>query len=378
MTETSRVIGDEGFWIIKDNPITRTGVFEYSLKEMGLPAPDGDRLCKVYRPPEALNNPETIESFKLKPIIDDHALLGRDGVPADEKGVAGAIGETVYYAVTDKLPEGGLFANLSIFSEDLQDQINSGKKELSCGFLSRYTYAPGIHNGETYEYIQNDITGNHLAVVNEGRMGSAVAVLDAVAPELTKRETENKMEDVQNLNVPEIRALLTRLHELLMPASGTDEVPDTSTEAVTPAVTGDDVTDAPVQAAETVAAETETTGAADDTTDMDTESGPVATEDAVAAVYRDLALRSELVDSFEPIVGKLAVGTMDSAALANHLVKKTGIKAPRGQEIAALRGYAAAYRRLGGSTAVTSMDGRIAQVSARINTNLLNKFGVSA
>jgi hypothetical protein len=55
--------------------------------------------------------------------------------------------------------------------------LKEGKNELSLGYRCTYSYEPGIYNGESYEYVQRNLRGNHLALVDEARCN--VAVLDS-------------------------------------------------------------------------------------------------------------------------------------------------------------------------------------------------------
>ncbi len=171
---SNRKVDVNGFVRIEDNPISKVGIFDYLGSSLG-PKYEQDRIYKVYRSEAALNNPQTIESFKNIPWIDDHELLGPEDeglTPAEEKGIAGTTGEQVYF----EYPY--LRANLNIFSETQKEIIEDGKKELSPGYRCKYTPSPGVFEGEKYDVIQTNILGNHLATVEEGRTGPDVAVLD--------------------------------------------------------------------------------------------------------------------------------------------------------------------------------------------------------
>ena len=162
-------------WVSVDaNPISRIGVFFYSGRVIS-PDLDPDKLYGVYRPPEELQSAECIESFKLLPWTDDHPqrLLG-DGLPAEDHGFEGVIGEKVFFDPSD----GMLKANIKVFSQRHADLINAGKRELSAGYHCKYEYAPGEWNGKPYQFVQRQIRGNHLASVDSGRMGPEVAVMD--------------------------------------------------------------------------------------------------------------------------------------------------------------------------------------------------------
>jgi uncharacterized protein len=171
---TKREYDLNGWAEIKDNPISKVGVFPYFGRDI---SPDliPDQIYNVYRPADELADPETIKSFKLLPWTDEHAMLGSedDGLlPAEKKGIHGVIGEDVYYS------DGYLKGNVKIFSNKLANLIDKGKKELSIGYRCLYDMVSGVFEGQKYDAVQRNIRGNHLALVDEGRSGHDVAVLD--------------------------------------------------------------------------------------------------------------------------------------------------------------------------------------------------------
>ena len=175
MTHSARQYDINGWPEIQDNPLSRVGVFEYLGSSINAPEPD--RIYRVYRPEKELSDPECIESFKLLPWVIDHTMLGEEETPAEQKGIHGVIGENVYFDNKSQMLKG----NIKVFSEHHENLIDSGKKELSLGYRCKYLFnRNGTFNGEPYDTIQTQIRGNHLASVDEGRMGPAVAVLDSV------------------------------------------------------------------------------------------------------------------------------------------------------------------------------------------------------
>lgn len=179
-----------GWMTVEGNPITKVGVFPYLGRQIGAPEPD--RVYMVYRPEEELNNPETIESFKLTPFINEHptSLLGNaDGLVAtDKKRVEGVFGEKVYF----EYPY--LKANLRIYSEQALESIDLGKEELSVGYLCRWSRENGVFEGQEYHYVQRDIRGNHGALVDEGRSGPDVSVMDSMTFNLDSKEQQMSAE----------------------------------------------------------------------------------------------------------------------------------------------------------------------------------------
>lgn len=175
-----------GFVTIPDNPISKSGVFDYLGSQISSEL-EPDKIYKVWRPEEELNNPETIDSFKLIAWIPHHEMLGDDFTPAEEVGVQGVTGENVYFK------KGTLYSNLKLLGKDLKERIKKGLKELSLGYRCRWDITSGVTpNGEQYDVIQRDIRGNHLASVAEGRCGSDVRVaMDSITINLQNEEKQS-------------------------------------------------------------------------------------------------------------------------------------------------------------------------------------------
>jgi hypothetical protein len=211
-TGSERHYDEDGNFLIKENPITKVGVFEYSGAQidsdpenpMGL---NPNKIYKVYRPAEELEKEETINSFRLKPLIDEHAMLGSEEegkTPAEKKGVHGVIGDQVRFD-----PKSGfLIGNLKIYAGSLPDKIDyEGKKEISAGYLCKFISEKGNFDGENYDFVQRDIRGNHIALVQEGRSGPDVSVRDDLkftfdAKELLKmNEEEKKIKDEEEKDI---------------------------------------------------------------------------------------------------------------------------------------------------------------------------------
>ena len=175
---------NEGFLICRNVPISRIGDQDYVGTEIGL---DDATLHSVHRKPEEVFSDAALASFEGKPVTDDHPpeLLTPDTARMYEKGHAQNIrpgaGEW----------DGYVLADLHIHDRDLIEKIQSGKREISCGYECEYVQEP---DGS---YSQHKIRGNHIAVVDKGRAGKRAAILDAditqaqKAPERTESMKKN-------------------------------------------------------------------------------------------------------------------------------------------------------------------------------------------
>lgn len=180
-----------GFFEVMDNPVSKVGVFNYLGRSIPQEAArgNGGKMFAVYRPAEELSDPACIASLRLKPWIIDHKMIG-DGTngtaPIEEKKARGVTGERGWFDAEDGF--GTLKTNIMCWSEFLAQAIALGKAELSLGYRCVYEYAPGLFNGVPYTYVQRRIRFNHLATVDDGRMGPEVAVMDG----FSTTETEHR------------------------------------------------------------------------------------------------------------------------------------------------------------------------------------------
>ncbi len=205
---TARKIDTNGWIEIKDNPISKVGVFDYSGKNFTKLGLDPAKTYGVYRSEEALSDPETIESFKLLPWLDDHEMIGpNEDTPAEVAGIHGVVGENVYYEAPY------LKANLKVWSQTLANKIENEKKELSLGYNCLYRLEEGVYNGKPYQLVQYDIRGNHMASVREGRTGHDVSVLDEKDEEI-KMADENKEES--GLTLSSLSGVLSEIKQMLV------------------------------------------------------------------------------------------------------------------------------------------------------------------
>lgn len=390
--EDKKDIDTNGWFEVKDNPLSKEGVFLYRGAQITLPdgskPADLNQLYPVYRPAEELE--QSIESFKLIPWIDEHTMLGGEELgmtPAERKGVSGVVGEDVYFK------DGTLYGNIKVFSEKFARQIENGKKELSLGYRCSYEYNPGVWNGQKYDYIQRDLKGNHLALVEKGRMGADVRVMDGDDTEMhydriifSCDSLENKQMTLKELlenaakQMGETASLLTKAAELA-DGDGQDDqneevgTPPANTEpadepASTPADNseegaddGDDVLsklldvverlDARIAKLEGGNAEGQdlldaninATGVSNSNDNEEQKTEGANAMDA-AEIARQVTMRINKRDAMykqvSAFTGAFNVAAMDSAeAVAAYACKKLKLNAEKGQEIAMMTGYMA-------------------------------------
>jgi hypothetical protein len=363
---SARIEDFNGWTEIKNNPLSKVGVFPYLGSQVS-PDFDADKIYYVYRPEEELASPDTIESFKLLPWIDEHVMLGSkdDGLtPAESKGIHGIIGEDVFYE------DGYLKGNLKIFSEKLAKLIEDGKKELSIGYRCLYDIQNGVYNGKRYNAIQRNIRGNHLALVDEGRAGPDVSVLDhnnkftfdsgrIAMPKMEDAKDEGEM-SLESL-AKQVTELSAMVHKMMGAAESKAkdedrekpdakakdedrEKPDAKAEDVEPDdfVKGVKATDAD--------ADKEEKKDAEDKGAMDSKIAAIAKDvndlktAGTKALIQEISMRNDLANRLSQHIGTFDHADKTLDEVVHYGIKKLGLKCKAGHEEAMLQGYLAASK----------------------------------
>lgn len=330
---TARSYDTNGWFEVKRNPLSKVGIYPYSGAQIGAPPHERDKVFRVYRPAEELGHADTIESFKLVPLIDDHTMLGDGFTDTDTKGVAGVIGESVFF-------EGDtLYGNPKIYSAALAEKIKNGKTELSMGYKCKYDFSPGIWNGQQYDVVQRVLRGNHVALVDEGRMGPEVAILDHMVITVDAKETLPVDEELKAA----LAAIVARL-DALEAAKPKEPVEDE--EPKDPPANDEEPKDPPANDEEPKEppAEDEETPASMDAAlkQIATLRGRLAAVEKRPAMdegslVRNLARKNALAEQISTHVGTFDHASMTLAEVATYGVKKLEIKGvPAGQELVAL------------------------------------------
>lgn len=345
---TARIYDSNGWYEVKANPISKVGVFPYLGSSIGAPIPD--KIYMVYRPEEELSNPDTLESFKLLPWVDDHSMLGSEDIgllPPEQKGVQGTTGQEIYFQ------DGTLYGNIKVFSDSHAAAIAAGKRELSAGYRCKYEFTSGEWNGQRYDVIQRCIRGNHLASVDEGRMGPEVAVLDHLKFTFDAREfkmdkddkkaegADQGQEGEKEMTMAEASAVLKKIvpmmsamQETLAGLSAKKEEGDTGMDE-----DKDDKKDDK---------EKEGKGEDKSAVGMDAALKDIAAlqkqveglkSGGMKALLSEVSQRDSLAERLSGHIGAFDHKEKTLAEVASYGVEKIGLKVPKGQEMVALEGY---------------------------------------
>lgn len=179
VTGSKREITDEGFLKVPGK-VARTGVQQYLAKELGITDRNPNDIINVYRPPEEVFKPESLDSYDNTDVTVEHPTEMVDSKTYKQVSVGHAISggrQEGEFVVVDYL----------VKDQSAIDAILSGKAELSAGYRAEYVPQKGTaEDGTPYEFIQRDIRINHTALVDRARAGREARLFDRHGePEMT-------------------------------------------------------------------------------------------------------------------------------------------------------------------------------------------------
>lgn len=333
---------ENGYITIPKNPISKSGVFQYLGKSIS-PQLEPDKVYNVWRPEEELNNPDTIESFRLTPWIPEHVMLGSGFTPAEIVGVQGVTGETVEFM------GGTLYSKLKLFGDDLKKLIKAGLKELSCGFRCQWDIVSGVTpDGQSYDVIQRMIRGNHLASVESARMGSDVRVaMDKAVFALDSIDFKLKPNGDDMLTKEDLKVAMDEAIEPVQKALDEANKKIGELEKKAEDKDKDEKTAEDMEEEEKKKAEDKEKSEAMDAA-IASLTKKVETLQATAmdgnAVMKAFAEKQDLANRAVQIVGAFDHADMDAQGVAKHALTKMGVACDSGQELAMFKGVLAARK----------------------------------
>ena len=238
----------EGFLVCEAVPITRAGDLLYSPFET--PVTPGQGNTVISRTVEDIHDPATIASFEGKPVTINHP----DDFVTPDNWRSLAVGVVQNVRPGDGEDDDKLLADLLITDYEAISAVKGKRlREVSCGYEAEYVeIAPGRGR-------QENIIGNHVALVAAGRCGSECAIfdhaprkenppmtmkqkimgifgkaLDEAMPEETPAADEGQQPDMAQV-LAAIMARLDTIEAALKPAEGSDADPEAAAEGNPPA-----------------------------------------------------------------------------------------------------------------------------------------------
>lgn len=350
-TETNRSEDDSRFLTITDCVLTAEAVNDYSgnqladsdIEKFGL---DRNAIYAIYRPLEEIEKAR--DTYNLRPMTDDHVAITPEAPRGDV--ILGASGESAY------IVDGQLLNTIIVWSgkgqqyiEDADNNKESGKKDLSCGYAYDLVKEEGEFNGKKYQFKMVNLRCNHVALVKFGRVDEAMIadsdnnlnegvqvvkkkspvrmILDHFLGDAKGKDNEEKLKDNENLmrKMKEIAGkdasefeggeaekgktlmeMASSLHDMEDPKCSDEDEPKEKTKA------DDEEESISQQTVKKVKKENEQAAEDEEESEPKTKDKPKAEDsadlDAIIAKRVDDALKARLetINLCESVVGKLS------------------------------------------------------------------------
>ena len=323
---SARHYDDNGFLIVDSTVITKAAVNPYYGKEipdyesLGL---DPEKIYNMLRDPAELE--KGMHTLGEKQLLIKHIFVSAD--EPQKESIAGTIGSNLEMVGND------VKGSLTVWDKEAINLIESGKlAELSASYFYDPVMKSGTFNGQPYDGIMTNIRGNHVALVERGRIGRDALVADAL-PKLMELNMKLKKGAVAKINA-KLKTSLAMDADI--PNDVLKQIIEEVAENIEP--TAEDTEEAEkLEGAEDEDEEEKVAEDADETEtadDEDEEAEKVEPEVKKAAM--DAAIKqaenkavqrvTQLFEARELVKPLVGVVAMDSAeAVLKHALKKSGI-----------------------------------------------------
>ena len=183
MDKSERQRDLNGHLIVNRTVITKAAVNPYlgasipQHKELGL---DPSKTYNLLRDPEELR--KALPTFKAIPLMIRHVPI--DANNPETESVIGAIGSDF-----EMDSDGRVWSLIRVTTQEGIDYIESKQLgELSAGYAYDADMTSGTWNGQQYDGIMRNIHGNHVAIVERGRIGSDAIIADSIEGQLMAKK----------------------------------------------------------------------------------------------------------------------------------------------------------------------------------------------
>jgi hypothetical protein len=147
----------ENGWLRCEAVLTKTGVFKYQNG-------DGTERREL-RLPQHVFDSDSMKSFHLVPVTDDHPDVGWLDAQNAKNYACGSADMPVKDG--DRMRAKLLITDAALVSKIM----NRDKAQVSNGYFADLEFRSGEYDGEPFDAVQTNIRGNHVAVVDEARAG---------------------------------------------------------------------------------------------------------------------------------------------------------------------------------------------------------------
>ena len=175
---TVRHIDNNGHLIVDRTCITKAAINPYLGKEipnwqaLGL---DSNKVYMLLRCPTELQR--ALPTFQGLQLLERHTPVSSEEPEKDS--TVGSIGTVV------EMDGDNVYSSLRVYDQNAIDLIESEKlNQLSAGYAYTADMTGGEWNGEHYDGVMRNIHGNHVALVERGRIGEDAIIADEMPNEI--------------------------------------------------------------------------------------------------------------------------------------------------------------------------------------------------
>lgn len=162
--DTNRTADEFGYLTVTDCVLTGDDVAPYwgyeipNFKELKL---ESNKIYNVYRPKDEIKE----SNFSNKPLLSKHMDFSADDYK--NKFIVGTIGET-------EMSGDQLRGTVVFWDQKAIDELEKGKKYLSCGYMYEPILEKGFYKNAKYDVKMVNIVANHVAMVDNPRYKPAI------------------------------------------------------------------------------------------------------------------------------------------------------------------------------------------------------------
>lgn len=315
--DSARHIDANGHLIVDRTVITKAAVNPYRgdsiprWKELGL---DPNKEYMLLRDPEELR--KSLDTFKGLQLLKRHIPV--DASQPEKESTIGSIGTDI--TMDD---EGRVWSSLRVFDQEGIDYIESkALGELSAGYAYEAYMTAGTWNGIKYDGIMRNIHGNHVAIVERGRIGSDAIIADSIEGQLMAKKIKLKNGSLAKLQKELGMDSADDLKKVIVAVHGSLALDEEEPKAEDEEDTKSDAEDEE----EIEVAEDEKESEAEDEDDEEEKPKKEMAQDAASIEQRAVERVTKLYaarDAVQPLVGQIALDGFNS----DHDVYEYALKA---------------------------------------------------
>lgn len=156
--------------LTKTATIMRDGIYHYLASEVGASDLPPNTIVRVYRDKKEVEKAATrFQELQRLPLTINHPFRFLD--LKDENSYKKGMATDPFLGTVDSYTTLG---SKIMMNDEATELYNKGIKQLSCGWEGRFVKV----ENQDYDYVQEFIDFNHIAILPDGRGGSTCSIID--------------------------------------------------------------------------------------------------------------------------------------------------------------------------------------------------------